>query len=88
MKSTCDILIIAAALILVTAGCVSKTDYNEKLQELETAKQDMAKLEEQLKERDAGLASLKSENKKAVRQVTTLQRELEAAREKTRTGRE
>ena len=84
MKSTYDILIIAAALILVTAGCVSKTNYNEKLQELETAKQNMAKLEEQLKERDARIASLKSENEKATRQVTTLQQEFEAAREKTR----
>ena len=61
------LMIVILGFFLVTMGCcVSKEDFEKKVGELETAKQENAKLEDLLKDNEAKIAELEKKSKERV----------------------
>jgi chromosome segregation ATPase len=64
-------------------GCgVSQEDFDKKAEELDSAKQEIAKLEEQIKEKDGRIAELEKEQGADAKKLETLQQDVEAANKK------
>jgi peptidoglycan hydrolase CwlO-like protein len=74
--------VVCCAVLAALIGCVSKSEYNEKMEELQAAKQEITGLETQLKEKNAGIAEMKSSQAQMSRQLSDLQQKFEAAQNK------
>ena len=77
-------LVLGCVLILGFSGCgVSKEDYENKKAELERAKQDMGKLENQMKEKDAKITELEKGKEKDAERLAALKQEIETLQKKS-----
>ena len=66
-------------ILLALNGCgISKEEYEEKVASLDAAKQETAKLESQLKEKDAKIAELEKVKKEEAEKLAELQKKLNA----------
>ena len=76
-------LAVSAILIFGISGCgVSKEDYEEKVGELDSANQQVVKLENQLKEKDVKITELEKSKGEEAKKLAALQKELDTAQKK------
>jgi chromosome segregation ATPase len=79
-------LILVCVMMLGFSGCgVSQEDFDAKVEELESAKQAVVKLEDQLKEKDAKIAELERSRGEDRKKLAALQQEIGSAQKNKET---
>ncbi len=79
-------LIIVCIMILGFSGCgVSEEDFEEKVGELESAKQEVVKLENQVKEKDAKISELEKRRRADAKKLAAIQQEIDSGQKKKET---
>lgn len=76
-------LVLVCIMILGFSGCgVSEEDFEEKVGELESAKQEIVKLENQVKEKDTKIAELEKSRGEDAKKLAAFQQEIDSGQKK------